>query len=206
MRCSFRERVLLASAYILAGTLAWGQQVPSLAKQAPVSIDMAVTFSPERAQIYLTNSPFWLQGGGVDAAATFRNGWGMAAAFNAEHASNVTPGVDVNKMSFLGGPRYTFLINRAGILQRRPLQVFGEGLLGAAHAFNSVIPTLGASVASGTNVFALQVGGGLNLMLNKRFGVRLLQADYVRTALPNNSSNSQDDLHLAIGVTCHLGK
>lgn len=206
MRHSFRERVLLVGASIMAGTLAWGQQGPSLAKHAPVSIDMGVTFSPERAQIDATSSSFWLQGGGVDAAATFRNGWGVAAAFNAEHASNVTPGVDVNKMSFLAGPRYTFRINRAGNPLRRPLQVFGEALLGDAHAFNSVIPTGGTSAVSSADVFALQTGGGLNLALNKRFGVRLLQADYVRTALPNNSSNRQNDLHLAFGITCHLGK
>jgi len=206
MRHSFRERVLLVGAWIMAGTLAWGQQAPGLEKQTPVSIGLAVTFSPERAQIDTTNSSFWLQGGGVDAVATFRNGWGVAAAFNAEHAANVTPGVDVNKASFLAGPRYTFRINRAGNPLRRPLQVFGEALLGDAHAFNSVIPTLGTSVVSSSDVFALQAGGGLDLALNKRFGVRLLQADYVRTTLPNNSSNRQNDLHLAFGVTCHFGK
>jgi hypothetical protein len=206
MRHSFRERVLLVGAWIMAGTLAWGQQAPSLVKQAPVSIDLAVTFSPERAQIDTTNTPFWLQGGGVDAVATFRNGWGAAAAFNAEHAANVTPGVDVNKASFLAGPRYTFRINRAGNPLRRPLLIFGEALLGDAHAFNSVIPTMGTAVVSSADVFALQTGGGLDLALNKRFGVRLLQADYVRTTLPNNSSNRQNDLHLAFGVTCHFGK
>jgi hypothetical protein len=35
--------------------------------------------------------------------------------------------------------------------------------------------------------------------------VRLLEADYVRTQLPNNYSQSQNDVRLAFGVTYHFG-
>ena len=51
----------------------------------------------------------------------------------------------------------------------------------------------------------MQTGAGLNLIFSNRFGVRLLEANYVRTALPNNASNTQNDLRIAFGATWRLG-
>jgi hypothetical protein len=51
---------------------------------------------------------------------------------------------------------------------------------------------------------AMQAGGGLNFYLTRNFGLRLLQAGYVRTALPNNGSNAQSDLRLSCGITWHF--
>jgi hypothetical protein len=53
---------------------------------------------------------------------------------------------------------------------------------------------------------ALDAGGGVNILFSERFGVRLLEADYVRTALPNNGSNVQNDLRVSFGVTYRLGR
>ncbi len=53
------------------------------------------------------------------------------------------------------------------------------------------------------NSFAVQAGGGVNLYLTRSFGIRLLQADYVRTTLPNAAANTQNDLRLAFGITYH---
>lgn len=46
---------------------------------------------------------------------------GLAAAFTGGRASNVTPGVDVNKISFLVGPRYTYTVwtGQAGAADQR---------------------------------------------------------------------------------------
>jgi hypothetical protein len=50
----------------------------------------------------------------------------------------------------------------------------------------------------------LQTGGGINLFFSRSIGVRLLEADYVRTELPNNYSRSQNDLRIAFGVNYHF--
>jgi hypothetical protein len=207
MRSSICGKVLLVSACILSGAAAWGQQSPSAAKQTPVSYDVALTFSPELGQGAGVNNYFWMEGAGLDAVATFSNGWGISAALNGEHRSNIQPNVDLSKITFLAGPRYTGTLHtwKHGSGKSHTLEIFGEGLLGDAHAFNSAIPTL-AGLNSSADVFAVQAGGGLNLALCHRWGLRLLQADYVRTALPNNSSNSQNDLRLAFGATYHFGK
>jgi hypothetical protein len=164
---------------------------------------MAVTYTPERAQLVAGNSDgFWLQGGSMDAVVNWRKGLGLAADVSGSHASNVASGVDVNKLLFLAGGRYT---RKLPIPRAHNVQVFVEGLFGDAHGFNSVFPT-SAGTKPSADAFAMQTGGGLNMALYKRFGVRLVQVDYVKTTLPNHASNTQDDLRLAAGVTYHIGK
>ena len=51
---------------------------------------------------------------------------------------------------------------------------------------------------------AVQAGGGLNWYLSKHWGVRLIEADYVRTALPNAAANIQNDMRLSAGITYHF--
>jgi hypothetical protein len=84
MRTSIRGTVLFVGVCILASSAAWAQQDQSEAGRTPASIDLAVTYVPERAQLAPDNCGcFWLQGGGVDAAVTWRKGFGLAATFPA---------------------------------------------------------------------------------------------------------------------------
>jgi outer membrane protein OmpA-like peptidoglycan-associated protein len=76
-------------------------------------------------------------------------------------------------------------------------------LFGGVHGFDGLYPADGGSTTSASS-FAIQAGGGLNLYLTKHWGVRLLEADYVRNELPNASDGVQNDLRLAFGVTYHL--
>jgi hypothetical protein len=187
---------------------AWGQQkaVEEKATWKLSSIDMAATFAPERAQQVGSGSSFWFEGGGIDAAAMYKNGLGISVALNGERSSNVTPGVDLNKITFLAGPRWTAWSGHAGqSKQAKPLHLFVEGLVGNAHAFNSLFPSANRTTSS-ANALAVQAGGGLNLDLTPRYGLRLAQVDYVRTAFANNGSGSQNDLRLAFGITVHVGK
>jgi outer membrane protein OmpA-like peptidoglycan-associated protein len=169
-----------------------------VAPPAAVSTDLAVTFATERSQVVPSVCCFWFKGGGVDAAVTFWKGFGIAASLTGDHASNVTPGVDVSKIAFMAGPRYTW----TGANHRR-LQIYAQGLFGEAHGFDGLYPATGAATSS-ANSLAIQAGGGLNLYLNRNWGLRLLEADYVRTALPNAADNVQNDMRLAFGVTYHI--
>jgi outer membrane immunogenic protein len=208
MRRSIRGRALLVGACMLAGATAWAQQPHSGASPAIVSTDLAVTYAPERAELEPGNCGCsWLQGGSADAAVTFRRGLGIAASLTGDHASNFAPGVDVNKIAFMAGPRYTYTARagHAATTDVRHLQLYGQGLFGGVHAFNGVFPASSGTTSSAGS-FALQVGGGMNLFFSKSFGVRLLEMDYVRTALPNSASNTQNDLRLACGVLWHIGR
>jgi hypothetical protein len=165
-----------------------------------------VTFAAERAEQAPGQCCFWLKGGGVDAALTSPKGFGIAASVTGDYASVIAPGVNLSKIAFLAGPRYTFRAGtgRAGAADRR-LQVFGQGLFGGVYAFDGVFPSSSGTTSNALS-FALQAGGGLNLMLTKSVGIRLFEAEFVRTTLPNGGSNVQNDLRLAAGMTWHIGK
>ena len=67
MRRSIRGKVLLASLCGLTSAVAWAQS-PSAARRTPDSIDLALTYVRERAQIAPGSCVcFRLKGGGVDA-------------------------------------------------------------------------------------------------------------------------------------------
>jgi hypothetical protein len=169
--------------------------------------DVAATYAPERTQISVSpNDGFWLQGGGVEAAVNFQRGLGLVASVSGGHASNVTPGVDVNKVVVLGGERYTHTVwrPRKGPARDRHLELFGQWLFGSVHGFGGVYPASGG-VKSSATAFAMQAGGGMNLALSRHFGLRLLDVEFLQTALPNNGSITQNDLRLATGITVHFG-
>jgi len=174
--------------------------------QEPLSGDIAVTYSLERAKVAATACTcFWLQGGSVDAAVTLFHGLGAAVNMTGEHKSNITPGVDLDKFAFMAGPRYTVKADRwsGRVLPRHETSVFAEALFGGMRGFNSVFPT-SSGVVSSASSFSLQLGGGLNIGIARGFGVRALEVDYIRTALPNNGTNTQHDLRLAFGLTYHM--
>lgn len=60
-----------------------------------------------------------------------------------------------------------------------------------------------SSTTPSANAFALEAGGGLNYFITRTWGMRLFEAEYVRTALPNNADDVQNDLRLAFGFTYH---
>jgi outer membrane immunogenic protein len=160
---------------------------------------VAITYNLERAKIAGTGSGgFWLQGGGGDIALPIYKGLSLAGSVNGEHASNIRPGVNLSKVTYLAGPRYTFAA-------RSHMQLFGEGLFGAAHGFDSLFPT-STGVTSTASSYAIQLGGGLDIAMRGGLGLRALEADYVRTGLPNNGNNSQNDLRLAFGLSYQLGR
>ena len=192
MHSSISRYVLLASACMSAGLLSWGQR--------PVSADVGVTVNFERAYIAPGScNCFWLKGGGTDLTVTFWKGLGIAGSLSGDHATNAAPGIDVNKITYLFGPRYTITppaLHHA--------HVFAEGLFGEANAFNSSFPS-GDVLSSSANSFAMQISGGLQFPLAGRFSLRAFQADYVRTALPNNFSDVQNDFRLGFGFSYHAG-
>jgi outer membrane immunogenic protein len=205
MRISIRGQVLLVGACMLTGATAWSQN-NTLAKLKPDSFDLAITYDAERAKIAPGSCGcFWYEGGGAGGAVNFAKGIGIAAALTGDHASNYAPGLDISKIAFMAGPRYTytFLKHHEGSDVPRPrLQLFGEALFGGVHAFNSTFPS-STGVTSSAGSFALQTGAGVNLFFSRNFSVRLLEVDFVRTELPNSLADTQNDLRLGVGISYH---
>jgi outer membrane immunogenic protein len=200
MSGTFRPIVFLLGALSSLSGLA--QQTP--VKSSPAMIDVAFTYVAERAKI--ASSPcgcFWLQGGSMNMAVTVYRGLGVAVNLTGEQASNVQPGVDLDKVSFMVGPRYTFTRKSwfgHDLGEHGAFRIFGEGLAGGVHAFNTVIPS-STGVAGAADSVTFQVGGGVDRTLRNHIGIRLIEADYVYSSLPNAANNTQHDLRLAAGIS-----
>jgi hypothetical protein len=202
---SIRGGMILAGACLLAGVTGWAQKATSAGAQPKLSTDLGITYDAERGELAPGDCGcFWLQGGGADVAVTFWKGFGIAAGLTGQAASNnIAPGVDLNKISFLAGPRYTY--TAWGSPGEKPrFQIYGQGLFGEVHAFNGVFPA-SSGVVSSASSFAIQAGGGVNKFLTRRIGVRVVEASYVRNELPNNTSSTQSDLLLGAGLVYHFG-
>jgi hypothetical protein len=175
----------------------------------PLSADVALTFTTDRAKIASTGCGcFWLQGGSLDASVPIFRGLGVAANLSGEHSANIASGVDLSTVAFVVGPRYTFSATRW--TRRVPelrhgTSVFGEALYGSSRGFDGAFITLAGPKGNASSL-ALQIGGGVDIGLARGFSVRAVEAEYVRTTFRNFNNNTQNDLRLAAGVTYHLGR
>lgn len=171
---------------------------------APVStsghqeVDLAVTYTVQHSNL-VSNPTFWQQGGSVELSSQTYRGFGIAANIagtNVGDAANSGTGLTMVTATF--GPRYTWY-RPTGTGRKRSLAIFGQGLIGEAHGFNSYFPTAAGSLTD-YNSFALQVGGGVDIGLSRHFAVRAFQADWLRTQFPNSTTNIQNTFRVATGI------
>jgi hypothetical protein len=71
----------------------------------------------------------------------------------------------------------------------------GQGLAGEANGFHSIFPGVNGA-GSSTNSLALLVGGGTNVALSRHLAMRALDAAWLRTQLPNATTNAQNNVRL----------
>jgi len=121
---------------------------------------------------------------------------GFAVDLGVEHTGNENnDGYGLTLTTLTAGPRFKFPIGR--------VHTFAEALFGFGHGSGSEFPHDG-TLATSANSFALDVAGGADYPVNKRLSIRMLQIDYLRLSLPNNSTDWQNNLRLAAGLTLHF--
>lgn len=171
------------------------------AAQAPADAykgDAAVTYEWVRSNTQPGDCGcFHLNGGGLSGSIKVHESWSAVADFSAVYAGGVpTTNASLTLVSYLGGVRYRL----PEVYRFHNLQPFAQGLFGGAHAGGG-----GAGEGDGTNAFMMRLGGGLDLPLNQRFAVRVLQVDYQMATFANGSNNRQNNLLLAAGLVAHWG-
>jgi hypothetical protein len=165
--------------------------------QARGSMEVAVTYNPMLANT-VGGYGLSMQGASVQVHGQVFRRWGVVADVSGLHASMLPhsmAGLDLVTADF--GPQYTWFP------VHHRLALFGQFLVGEAFGMNSIFPSAGG-VSSSANGLALQVGGGMNLPLSSRIGVRAFEADWLRTALPNSTTNIQNNLRLGVGIFFRL--
>jgi hypothetical protein len=172
--------------------MAWGQQT-SREQQEPARFEVALTYDSVLANI-TTGNEFWMQGGSIQIQARLWRGLGVMADVAGLHTAAVNDsgaGLDLITATF--GPRYTWSP------RHRKIVFFGHVLAGEAHGMNSIFPSTTGFNSSG-NSLALQIGGGINLPITRHFSLRAFDANWLRTQLPNATTNVQNNSRLGAGV------
>lgn len=190
MRLKSLGTLLATGVCAISGFCAWGQ-VPSAFPGG--RLEIGVNFESVRANT-VPGYNFWMQGGSAQIAANFTRHWGVAADFSGVHTGqmpHMTVGLDLITATF--GPRYVMTSSHGRF------RIFGEAMGGWAHGGNSLFPDPQGATASASGS-ALLVGGGTDCQVARRFSVRLLDADWLRTALSNGTTTVQNSLRLGSGV------
>jgi hypothetical protein len=179
---------------LLLGALA----INSLAAQSapPVSLghlEVALTYNPVRSNEARDES-FWMQGGSAQVEGRFWRGLGIVADVSGSHINNInSSGVGLDMVTATFGPRYTWAP------AHKKLSIFGEGLVGVSNGFNSVFPAP-AGATTDAHGLAVLAGGGVNVRLLRHLSIRAVEADWLRTQLPNGANDAQNNLRLGTGV------
>jgi len=186
--------------YLLSLALA----LPLLAGAAAVhaqetsKLDAGVTFIAQRSLKANSGQNFWTEGGSIELGANIWKGWGVAANIAATHGNSIgTSGVPLSLETATFGPRYRWH-------PKQKWSIYGQTLLGEANAFHTLVPAASGAQTDG-NGLALQIGGGVDLKLRQRFALRLLDAAWLHTQLPNATNNVQNTLRLGAGVVVRFG-
>ncbi|WP_260705972.1 OmpA family protein [Edaphobacter flagellatus] len=198
----------MRSIYLLFVLLIVAGSTVALAQARP-TVDSA--FSTPRADLALgysyigANAPpgqsgyFGLNGGFASGSYRITHLFTIAGEFTGGHANNISAlGQDLTLFTFMGGPRVAFTGRR--------LVPFAQVLFGGAHATDSYFPSSSAAgYTTSASSWALSAGGGVDYHLTHRLAVRALEAQYMRTALPNGSSDSQNYFSIGAGIVFKFG-
>jgi len=95
--------------------------------------------------------------------------------------------------SYLAGARYR--VPQPWMHGKHRPQPFAQLLLGAAHAGGGV-----AGVGDASFAFASRLGLGIDVPVNSRFAVRVIQMDYYLTHFANYTNDHQNNLLVGAGV------
>lgn len=198
IRRSSWTAVCVSIALIASPLAMLGQSSQAQASSPPHAFrqDLAVTFLADRTNpVHLPNQ--WLMGGSAELGVSAWRGLGLAVRVTGMTTSSLgTQGVPLNMVVTTLGPRYRLTHSlRSGHL----ISIYGEGLIGEADAFKGLFPTPQGAIDS-SNSFAVQVGGGLDYSLTSRFGLRAVEASWMRTQFVNGGTDVQNHLQLGSGI------
>jgi hypothetical protein len=174
-----------------------GAALPASAQlfDQPLKVDVGVNYTADIANAGPGSCGcFALQGGGVNARLEVTDRLSAVADFSVVHAGTVSgANYGLGLMTLMAGPQFRHRYGR--------YTPYGQFLLGAVRGFDSVFPSSTSSSAAG---FIFEAGGGSEMVLTPKVSARVLELDYMRSDLPNNTSNWQNHLKISAGLIYHF--
>jgi len=173
-------------------------QAASDSKPLPFEIEGGYTF-------LLANQPpgscscFGMQGGnGTFAWAIKNSGFAVVGDVAAVNAGAIaSTGYNLTVVTVTGGLRYRWP-------SKMKIQPFGQALFGVAHGSGTGAQNPNPEAANAGVNFAMNAGGGVDVPVNRKFSVRLIEADLLMTDFDNLASGRQYNLRLGAGAVFHF--
>jgi opacity protein-like surface antigen len=166
---------------------------PARAQTQNAPLEVAVTYNTMRSLQAGANQSFWQQGGSAELSGSLWKSVAIVADVTGTHSDSISStGVPLSLVTTTFGPRYRFAA-------AHKVSPYGQALIGIANGFDSVFPSPGGAQNSYTSM-ALQISGGVDVRLSKHLAVRVLDAGWLRTQLPNATANVQNNLRLGAGL------
>jgi len=166
--------------------------------------------------------PFSLNGGGGGVVYNFNRYFGIKGdlqgygsttrvfnnivVVNPLITNTVIPQVRVN------GNLFTYMAGPQLRLPTHTFKPFAEFLFGGAHTntYTNLVKATGSTVGPNNNAFAMAVGGGFDIRVNKTISIRPFQMDYLLTrfgsSLIPGGNHNQNNFRYAAGVNFTFGE
>ncbi len=170
--------------------------------------DLGFTYSQERTKFVGPDKDdfFYLRGATIDYTWNLPSGFGLSINGTGLAVTNLRTSIDIHQASFLVGPRYTYNLGHITPTHvSRKGSAFVEAKTGYTFATTGQYPDSTGIINNTASALTYSAGAGINFHIYQRFDLRLLEVDYIRTQLPNGSTNVQNTLRLATGVNFHFG-
>jgi opacity protein-like surface antigen len=190
-----------------------------------IAIVLLIAFSiPAKAQeappmeVFGGYSYFRPDGGGnfhgwnASVAGNFNRWFGVVGDFSGHYGSESfradfsdpdLPGTITARSNSDTSVHFVLFGPRISSRKHEKLTPFAHALFGLAHLRTKAILTLGdlsSEISFADTSFAVAIGGGVDLKLSESIGLRLIQADYMRTRFGNSSQNNA---RLSVGIVFH---
>jgi hypothetical protein len=175
------------------------QQVETAPQYAPLEISFNYSYARANAAPGDCGC-FNMNGGNSEVAFHAFRPLSVVADLTGERATTIGAGAgnDLSLVVFTVGPRFS---HRFAGGRFTP---FVQGLIGVAHGFDGAFPGSNGSIFGAATARAALAGGGLDLTINRHLAIRAIQADYVRTQLPNGQGNQQNLLRAGAGIVLRV--
>jgi len=186
---------MIGMGWISAGA----QQVETAPRYAPLEISFNYSYARSNAAPGQCGC-FNMNGGSSEVAFHAFRALSVVADLTGERAASIgaTAGDGLSLVAFTVGPRFSHRF--AG----GKFTPFVQGLVGAVHGFDGLFPGSSGSLSGAASARAVVAGGGLDLTINRHIAIRAIQADYLRTQLPNGQGNEQNLLRAGAGIVLRV--
>jgi len=186
-------RILLGSVLLLGAIITSSLAAQTAPTKAHRRFDVAFTFNARHSNTAGGNG-FWMQGSSAQVHIPLWRGFGAVADIAGLHTGNInSTGLGLDMVTATFGPRYTWSPPHSRV------SLFGQGLAGEAFGFHGIFPGVHGTRSSASSL-AVQVGGGMDFALSRRIAVRAFEGSWVRTQLPNATTNVQNNFRIGAGI------